>query len=267
MYSLDMLERLCTAESALVKLQLDTCRRRQRAEEELQRTQRTQQMKQALAATAARVEAKKRMVERRALLVEAASGVAEAYARREEPLPAAVGAASKDLVAARRRVRQARIIVEDLRAMLARERAVCAAALQSLFPMEPGDTGWWTICGESLFAADEISTRAASEQTAMALGLVASAVDAAAKYLSAPVRFPVVVRGARSAVVNPTTQTLLPLFLARAADRPRLRTAQRMLAVDVVQLLARLGIDDVDSHTIVANLAQLLMAIEGASFA
>ncbi|KAJ1798230.1 hypothetical protein LPJ59_002632 [Coemansia sp. RSA 2399] len=266
MYSLNVLERLCTVESGLVKLQLDTCRRRQVAEEALQRARRVQQVRQALAATIARVDSKKRMVERRAMLVEAASSVAEAYALGgAEQSPAGVEAAT--LVAMRRRVRQARIIVEDLRAMLARERAVCAVSLQRVFPMEP-DGAKWTICGEGLLAADAISTRVASEQTALALGLVASAVDAAAKYLNAPVRFPVVVRGPRSAVVNPMSQTLWPLFIGRAAaDRGRLRTAQRMLSVDVAQLLARLGVDDVDGQTVVANLAQLLMAIESASFA
>ncbi|KAJ2401604.1 hypothetical protein GGI23_001283 [Coemansia sp. RSA 2559] len=268
MYSLNALERLCAAESGLVELQLDTCRRRQASEEALQRVRRVQQARHALAAAIARVEAKKRMVEQRAMLVEAASSVAEAYALggAEPSSPAGVEAAAT-LVATRRRVRQARIIVEDLRAMLARERAACAAKLQQVFPMEP-DGAKWTICGEDLLAADAISTRAASEQTALALGLVGSAVDAAARYLSAPVRFPVVARGPRSAVVNPMSQTLWPLFIGRAADRGRLRTAQRMLSVNVAQLLARLGVDDVDcQQAVVANLAQLLMAIESASFA
>ncbi|KAJ1732280.1 hypothetical protein LPJ72_003500 [Coemansia sp. Benny D160-2] len=269
MYTVDTLERLCVLENEILVHQIDTYRRRQHVEETLRKARKAHELKRALAAMRMRVEAKKRMVEQRALLVEAASGVVEIYMRKRDPkCTASVETATQELVATRKRVRQARIIVEDLRAMLARERAQCAEALQQVYPMElGGEGGAWTICGEELFAADDISTRIAGEQTAMALGLVACAVDAAATYLCAPIRFPVIVRGARSAVVNPASQTLWPLFIGRAADRGRLRTAQRMLSTNVVQLLARLGVDDADSRMIIGNLAQLLMVIESASFA
>ncbi|KAJ2580849.1 hypothetical protein GGH95_002373 [Coemansia sp. RSA 1836] len=55
--------------------------------------------------------------------------------------------------------------------------------------------------------------------------------------------------------------------MLRANDRPRLHMALRLLTVSVEQLLYHYGVVDVDRHQLLPNLVQLLMAIEGSSFA
>ncbi|KAJ2076569.1 hypothetical protein H4R24_005629 [Coemansia sp. RSA 988] len=208
-----------------------------------------------------------RRVERRARAMEEAAGIAEHLGRRVTE----VGRTSATETAEQRRrrisriapgLKQERIIVEDLRAMLARQRARVAKDIQQTFPVElRGDT--WSVCGLRVGRGGIQTT----EESAAALGIVAWIVDYVARGLGIPLRFPLITRAARSAVVAPAGAVEWPLYVMRSSDRPRQRMAQRLLAVDVEQLLWLFDIGDVDRYAMLPNLIQLLMAIEACSFA
>ncbi|KAI8319060.1 hypothetical protein GQ54DRAFT_265971 [Martensiomyces pterosporus] len=167
------------------------------------------------------------------------------------------------------KLKQDRIISEDLRAMLARRRAVFAQQLVEIFPIEmvSGELAEderlrWSICGLRIRNPDK-----ANEETAAALGLVVRLLDAISRYNNIALRFPVVPLGSRSVVCNPVAKAEWPLFMLKASDRPRLHTGIRLLETNVEQLLCQLGVQDVDRKQMLPNLVQLLMTIEGCSFA
>ncbi|KAJ2363598.1 hypothetical protein H4S01_004218, partial [Coemansia sp. RSA 2610] len=216
-----------------------------------------------------RIAEQRRLVEQRARRVEEASGANESLIARISETPRKRDEATRQqierLVV---KLRQDRIILEDLRAMLARQRAHMASELAFVYPIDLSDDGW-VICGLRLARADDIRGWASGEQTAAALGMVSAVVDQIAQSMGVPIRFPVIPRGSRSVIINPSSATVqtAPLFMLRASDRPRLRTAMRQLAADIEQLLCMFGINDIDRHQVLPNLTQLLLAIESSSFA
>ncbi|PIA12885.1 hypothetical protein COEREDRAFT_17894 [Coemansia reversa NRRL 1564] len=201
--------------------------------------------------------------------MEEAAGVAEHLGRRATET-AVESSMAVDIAEDRRRkisrtapgLRQERIIVEDLRAMLARERGRVSTEIQQIFPVELC-SDVWTICGLRV----ERIGNPASEETAAALGIVAWIVEYVSRGLGVSLRFPSITRASRSAMVTPSAAVVWPLHMMRNADRPRQRMAQRLLAVDIEQLLWLFGITDVDRRALLPNLTQLLMAIEACSFA
>ncbi|KAJ2803405.1 hypothetical protein H4R20_002909 [Coemansia guatemalensis] len=265
-YSWTQLRRLCACEAAVTQRRQELSTLQKAAE------QRAEQQRSAVALVRRRqlTEALHGRVERRARAMEEAAGVAEYLGRRVAEASEA-GAAASDTADQRRRrisrtapgLRQERIIVEDLRAMLARQRGRVAADIQQAFPVElRGDA--WTVCG---LRVGRGGGNQVSEESAAALGIVAWIVEYVARGLGVALRFPPIARAARSAVVAPAGAVEWPLFVARASDRPRQRMAQKLLAVDVEQLLWLFGIGDVDRRALLPNLIQLLMAIEACSFA
>ncbi|KAJ1727919.1 hypothetical protein LPJ61_004324 [Coemansia biformis] len=212
-----------------------------------------------------RVEARARSVEEAAAL---RAAVEEGREAQVEALAAGVAPAAAEVRAARLAVqlRQERIILEDMRAMLARQRAAAAREAGEVFPVELDVEGEWTVCGMRIERADRVQGWQIGE-TAAGLGAVARCVEWVGRcVVAAPLRFPLVPRGSRSAVVGPGGAEW-PLFMLRAADRPRMRAAVRMVAVDIEQLLWAFGIGPVDRRDLLPNLTQLLLAIESASFA
>ncbi|KAJ2357378.1 hypothetical protein GGF43_001496, partial [Coemansia sp. RSA 2618] len=269
-YSWATLARLCAKEKDVENARQDLQSLRTNVEHIVERSRQVLRLRHELEAQRRRIEERRHLVEQRARRVEEASGISEglaiqvAAARKLET--------SEDIAQRIERLvvtlRQDRIILEDLRAMLARQRGHAASELAFVYPIELGDDGW-TICGLRLARADDIRGRVANEETAAALGIVASVVDHVAQSTGVPVRYPLVPRGSRSVIVNPgaiPVQTA-PLFMLRAGDRPRLRAAVRLVATDIEQLLGAFGIDDVDRHQILPNLTQLLLAIESSSYA
>ncbi|KAJ2375710.1 hypothetical protein IW150_002392, partial [Coemansia sp. RSA 2607] len=163
-----------------------------------------------------------------------------------------------------RRLRQERIITEDVRAMLAAARARAARQLTELMDIEIGVTAdGWRICGMRVAGCP-------AEEAAAALGVAARCVLVAGVLVAAPLRYAVLTRGARAAVCGVQGE-LWPLFAARGArELQRMAVAVRLLGVDVAQLLVRLGVQPVPAAApadVLAALTLLLLAIETSSFA
>ncbi|KAI9505890.1 hypothetical protein GGI25_001489 [Coemansia spiralis] len=289
-YSLKLLQQLCAVEAELIAKRIEVLQKRQLSEELLRRAQRIQQLQRQVDSASERVAAKKQQLQRHAHRVEEASALAEqlVLSKNERIVGQTTvtvfekGVEALGFERAKVKLRQDRIILEDLRAMLARQRAVVAEQLLFIFPIEMDirDSGEsvWTICGLCALSPQSIHDRLGSEETAAALGLVARVLDAVARYMGVPLRFPVVPRGSRSAITNPfaraspaepdkPVQADWPLFMLRVPDKARLHAALRLLATNIEQLLGLLGISDVDHDQLLPNLTQLLMAIEGCSFA
>ncbi|KAJ2379057.1 hypothetical protein H4S02_007205 [Coemansia sp. RSA 2611] len=253
-----------------------------------------EELRRRLGQQARRVEAASNAVE---ALAERKAAAQERVLEAERALQRAPEQISSSVI----KLRQDRIILEDLRAMLARQRAVVARQLLFVFPIDIGDIskseerdgdgeaiargdayGGWSICGLRVIGPDSVRRWQDSEETAAALGLVARVVDAVSRLVCTPLRFPVVPRGSRSTVCNPMAKAAMalsavtsqsaavaewPLYMLRANDRPRLHMAVRLLSVCIEQCLCQHGIVDVDRHQLLPNLVQLLLAIEGCSFA
>ncbi|KAJ2057271.1 hypothetical protein GGI17_005739 [Coemansia sp. S146] len=305
-YSMTMLLQLCTLEAALVENREATRQVRISTEESLRRARRVQRLRQQVSATAGRVAELRQRLGLHTRRVEAASDAVETLTERKAAVQERVREAERELQripdqisSAVIKLRQDRIILEDLRAMLARQRAVVAQQLLFIFPIDIGDIskaeeeydeqgavvrgdayGGWSICGLSVIGPDSVRRWQDSEETAAALGLVTRVVDAVSRLMCTPLRFPVVPRGSRSTICNPmakatlTTQSAAltavaewPLYMLRANDRPRLHMAVRLLSVCIEQFLCQHGVVDVDRHQLLPNLVQLLLAIEGCSFA
>ncbi|KAI7824437.1 hypothetical protein BX661DRAFT_185324 [Kickxella alabastrina] len=247
------------------------------------RAQRVSRLRQQIDTQRKRVGLQKQRLEDKTRHVERAAHLLEIALAQHAQAKGAIVAARRDALAVAGQVsrqavvlRQDRIIFEDLRAMLARQRALAVGDLAEAFPVEMAmDEADWTICGLRVSSAEGVRGWQASEETAAALGLVTRLLDALARYLCVPLRFPVVPRGSRSAVCCLFSGSVewWPLFMLRAADRPRLHTALRLLAVDIEQLLCQHGMESVDPErkrrqlSLLPNLTQLLMAIETSSFA
>ncbi|KAJ2009338.1 ATP-dependent RNA helicase mtr4 [Coemansia thaxteri] len=276
---------LCSLEAAVASSRAATRLASAAAEDALRRARRVQRLRQQVDATAGRVAELRRRLAQHARRVEAAAHAAEAQrednARRRQQQRRR-GTMSDQINRAAVKLRQDRIILEDLRAMLARQRAQVAQQLQFIFPVElapvnsAGDykAPEWAICGLRVLRPECIHCRADSEEAAAALGAVAAVVDAVARLACLPLRFPVAPRGSRSAVCNPMAAAPFsppavpewPLFVLRAADRPRLHAALRLLATCVEQLLLRHGISVENHQPLLPSLAQLLLAVEMCSF-
>ncbi|KAJ2487942.1 hypothetical protein IWW37_005032 [Coemansia sp. RSA 2050] len=305
-YSASMLLQLCTLEAKLAESRETTRRARISTEESLQRARRVQRLRQQIGTTAERIEELRRRLGQQARRVEAASNAVEALAERKAVVQERVCEAERALQRVPEQIsgavvklRQDRIILEDLRAMLARQRAAVARQLLFIFPIDIGDTskneecgggggaivqgedayGGWSICGLRVIGPDGVRRWQESEEAAAALGLVTRVVDAVSRLMCTPLRFPVVPRGSRSTVCNPVAKAVVPttqsaaavaewpLYMLRVSDRPRLHMAVRLLSVCIEQCLCQHGIVDVDRHQLLPNLVQLLLAIEGCSFA
>ncbi|KAJ2333807.1 hypothetical protein GGI00_002145 [Coemansia sp. RSA 2681] len=292
-------------------------------DESLRRARRVQRLRQQVDDKIGRVDELRQRLEQSARRVEVASEAVETLAERKAAAQERVRVLEQELhqvpdkvTRAVVKLRQDRIILEDLRAMLARQRAVVAQQLLFIFPVdivgscainvkeeddEVGDGGdpaaaaalvrrgndaygGWSICGLRVIGPERVRSLRDSEETAAALGLVARVVDAVSRLLYTPLRFPVVPRGSRSTICNPVAKASSaltrnasvaaaavvpewPLYMPRANDRPRLHMALRLLTVSIEQLLYHYGVVDVDRHQLLPNLVQLLMAIEGSSFA
>ncbi|KAJ2742706.1 hypothetical protein GGI20_004290 [Coemansia sp. BCRC 34301] len=282
-YSPATLLQLCSLEAALAESRMSTRNARQAADESLRRIRRVQRLRQQVSDTAGRIAMLHRKLGLQAERVEAAASAIDAMTERqaatrerlrelEQTLQTVPSRTNRAVV----KLRQDRIILEDLRAMLAQQRSVVAQQLLFIFPMDIVGTkekdvyGGWSICGLSVIGPDHISRLQDSEETAAALGMVARVVDCVSRLMYLPLRFPVVPRGSRSTVcspMSPLASNEWPLYMLRATDRPRLHMALRLLSVCVEQLLCIYGVADVDRHQLLPNLVQLLMAIEGCSFA
>ncbi|KAJ2113458.1 hypothetical protein IW146_003851, partial [Coemansia sp. RSA 922] len=297
---------LCTLETALVESRESTRQARISTEESLRRARRVQRLRQQVSMTAGRVAELRQRLGQHTRRVEAASEAVETLTERRAAVQERVREAERALQripdqisSAVVKLRQDRIILEDLRAMLARQRALVAQQLLFIYPIDIGDIskteegydeqgaivqgdayGGWSICGLSVIGPDSVRRWQDSEETAAALGLVTRVVDAVSRLMYIPLRFPVVPRGSRSTICNPmakatlTTQSTAliavaewPLYMLRANDRPRLHMAIRLLSVCIEQFLCQHGVVDVDRHQLLPNLVQLLLAIEGCSFA
>ncbi|KAJ2448021.1 hypothetical protein GGF42_005261, partial [Coemansia sp. RSA 2424] len=293
---------------------------RMATDESLRRARRVQRLRQQVDDKVGRVAELRQRLEQSSRRVEVASDAVETLAERKAAAQERVRVLEQELhlvpdkvTRAVVKLRQDRIILEDLRAMLARQRAVVAQQLLFIFPVdiigcgainvkeeddEVGDGGdpaaalvrrgddaygGWSICGLRVIGPERVRSLQDSEETAAALGLVARVVDAVSRLLYTPLRFPVVPRGSRSTICNPVAKASSaltrnvsaaaavvpewPLYMLRANDRPRLHMALRLLTVSIEQLLYHYGVVDVDRHQLLPNLVQLLMAIEGSSFA
>ncbi|KAJ2777294.1 hypothetical protein H4R18_005222 [Coemansia javaensis] len=269
--SWDAAQRLCAHEAALVERRREVEEARAAAERALGRARQIVRLRRAAAEGARRLAALERRAAQRARAVEEAAaaadelGSAAAGEKRGQRDPAAARAHVARLA---RQLRQERIIGEDMRAMLARERARAARDAGAAFPVELGD-GAWTVCGLRIERPSRVAGHQINE-TAAGLGAVARCVALVAACLAAPLRFPLLPRGSRSAAVATAAGAEQPLFMLRAADRPHMRAAVRMLAADIDQLLWAFGIAAAppDRHDLLLpSLAQLLLAIESASFA
>lgn len=310
MYSWTVLEHLLEREAALYKQQQTTAATRAATEKLLlvagEEQRGVLRLRRELEAGRRRIEQQRRRVERRARGVEEASGILEALMATSRKRPSGASASavttadSSELEARIGRVavvlRQDRIIVEDLRAMLGRRRAQVARDLSIVYPIELSlaDADQWTINGLRVLlvrraaAAGVATVTVVGEETAAALGMVARAVDLVGRTMNVPLRYPIVPRGSRSIIVNPlkapkstttaaSAMTEWPLFMLRngVADKSRLKTAIRLLRVDIEQLLVDVfGIalehTQVDDHAGwgIPNLVlQLLLAMESSSFA
>ncbi|KAJ2159125.1 hypothetical protein GGF46_003247 [Coemansia sp. RSA 552] len=293
-YSRAALAHLCAREFQLCAARAEAARVREHteralddlAQESTELRRRAERGRRRIAALRRRAEQRARWVEEASGCIEEASGrVIEASGRVEKTPGSTTDAAGSvdeqqqqqqqqqagvgglDEPAMRQRIskavvtlRQDRIILEDVRAMLARARARVSRDLQLVFPLELGADGW-TICG--LRVAREGDRRRTAEETAAALGLVACVVDYLARSLCVPLRFPLLPRGSHSLAINPLGPVELPLFTSDS----RSRSGLRLLAADIEQLLALLGISEVDRAQLLPNLVQLLLAVESSSFA
>ncbi|KAJ2323264.1 hypothetical protein IWW51_003841, partial [Coemansia sp. RSA 2702] len=259
-YSWALLEQLCARENALAVERRKVRVLGSTVELAVKRARQVLRLRRELQVQRQRIAEQRRLVEQRARRVEEASGANESLIARISETPIRRDEATRQqierLVV---KLRQDRIILEDLRAMLARQRAHVASELAFVYPIDLSDDGW-VICGLRLARADDIRGWASGEQTAAALGMVSAVVDQIAQSMGVPIRFPVIPRGSRSVIINPSSATVqtAPLFMLRASDRPRLRTAMRQLAADIEQLLCMFGINDIDRHQVLPNLTQLL---------
>ncbi|KAJ1822830.1 hypothetical protein LPJ56_000519 [Coemansia sp. RSA 2599] len=234
----------------------------------------SQRLEQQIGERRLRIRRKQQQVSQRAYLVEQLSTLVDQRAarhggQRQAMQEAETEARAVALAVGRQAValRQERIILEDLRAMLAKERAEKMRRLMEVFDVGVMDDGAWCVCG---LRADLLSSGAGGEEGAAALGLVCRALDLVARYLAVPLRFPVVPRGSRSAlcmVGGSGAVELLPLFaVGRGGRADRFVVARRALATDVDQLLWAHGLDG-HRQLLLPGLLQLLMAIESSSFA
>ncbi|KAJ2768409.1 hypothetical protein IWQ57_003545 [Coemansia nantahalensis] len=265
--SWEAVQRLCAREATLAEHRRQADAARHAAALALERARRIVRLRRAAAAAAQRVSEQREQVEARARCVEEAAAVCasgdETAAADDAGEPVAEAARVAGLV---RHLRQERIILEDMRAMLARQRGRAAQAAGEAFPVELGVDGGWTVCGMRLARPDSAQGWQVAE-TAAGLGAVARCVEWVARCIvGVPLRFPLIPHGSRSTVVGPGGVEL-PLFMLRPADRPRLRAAVRLVEANVEQLLWAFGIAAADRHELLPNLTQLLMAIESASFA
>ncbi|KAJ2720787.1 hypothetical protein GGI07_004389 [Coemansia sp. Benny D115] len=285
-YSFEQLSELCTLERVLGDRRHGVRSAREAAQAALQRIARVTRLRQQVEARRQQVERQKCVLQRQAARVEAASSLAEALAGARIGAQQAVDAGTAETQRVHERVgraavvlRQDRIIFEDLRAMLARQRARVAADLAAAFPVAMAvDEADWTISGLRVSGGE-------AEEAAAALGVVVRVVDTAARYLAAPLRFPVVARASRSAVcvasVDGGAPEWWPLFAVRVADRARMLAAARLLAADIEQLLGLVGVAlEPPAHRqahgrakqrsvrlLLPAVTQLLMALESSSFA
>ncbi|KAJ2696084.1 hypothetical protein FB645_006300 [Coemansia sp. IMI 203386] len=260
-YTPSQLTELFRLEKQLVERRAQTDR--QRAALEL-----TRRLEQQLSLQQQRIKRKQQQVSSRAYLVEQASTLvdhrlARHTERRRLTNQASVAIEkSRDLVSRQAvALRQERIILEDLRAMLAKERSAKMTQVMEIFDISTDDSGVWCLCGGMRVGGE-------GEMAAAGLGAVCRVLDLAARYVAVPLRFPVVPRGSRSAVcvVNGSgIVELVPLFVTRRGDRFVL--AKKALAADIGQLLWIHGIDCGDDALLLPGLLQLLMAVESSSFA
>lgn len=293
-YSFDTLVQLCQLETRLLESRQEAERTRQLVGEAVERIQRIQHLRRELELRRASVERQQaRLIEYTGQMEQASDAVEELTVQnmdRRVKLKRATHRRFGEIKRQTSKLRQDRIILEDVRAMLARQRAAMATQLLNIFPIEldfqqhsnkpelqiavkqEEDTyAGWSICGQRIVGPDHIKQWQMSEETAAALGLVAQLIHLLSCYLSIPLRFPIIPRGSRSVICNPNAKSSslaeLPLYMLRAIERPQMQAALRLLTTDIVQLLYVHGIDgDEDRHRILPNLTQLLMAVEGCSF-
>ncbi|KAJ2138113.1 hypothetical protein IW136_003252, partial [Coemansia sp. RSA 678] len=177
-YSPATLARICAKEKELETRRKELQVLRANVEQSVERARQVLRLRHELEQQRQRIEERRQLVEQQARRVEEASGMSEgsdnqtAADHKQEDGQDTVQRIKRLAVT----LRQDRIILEDLRAMLARQRAHVASVLAFVYPVELGDDGW-TICGLRLVHADDIHGWLASEETAAALGMVAVVVD------------------------------------------------------------------------------------------
>ncbi|ORX69141.1 hypothetical protein DL89DRAFT_172037 [Linderina pennispora] len=154
------------------------------AEKALRKQHQAWRRKREVADVSARIELQKQQLMERTRQVEEASSFVEAAHDHNEDQQQQAREAQIRLKKAkaavqqhREKLRQDRIISEDLRAMLARRRAEYAAALLETYPIGTDDAGEWCICGLRI-------------QEEEALSMVARVLSVLARISAVPLRYP-----------------------------------------------------------------------------